>query len=125
MCRLPRLGLGRPRHVVTRAAHGPPDACDIRSIRPGIGQPMLSPERAEGHNPRLQFRWYLSGVGAWFASFGIQAVIVTYLITTVLQLPPSWIGIAQGVMNLPAVLLLLVGGAVADHFDNRSVMITL
>jgi len=36
---------------------------------------MLSPERAEGHNPRLQFRWYLSGVGAWFASFGIQGQV--------------------------------------------------
>lgn len=86
---------------------------------------MLSPNRAEGHSPSAQFRWYLSGVGAWFASFGIQAVVVTFLITTVLQLPPSWIGIAQGVMNLPAVLLLLVGGAVADHFDNRTLMIAL
>lgn len=86
---------------------------------------MLSPGSAEGHSARVQFRWYLSGVGAWFASFGIQAVIVTFLITTVLQLPPSWIGIAQGVMNLPAVLLLLVGGAVADHFDNRTLMIGL
>src|SRR5689334_6237795 len=86
---------------------------------------MLSPDSAEGHNLRAQFRWYLSGVGAWFASFGIQAVVVTYLITTVLQLPASWIGVAQGIMNLPAVVLLLVGGAVADHFDNRSVMIGL
>ena len=86
---------------------------------------MLSPDRAESHNPRTEFRWYLSGVGAWFVSFGIQSVIATYLITTVLQAPPSWLGIAQGVMNLPAVFLLLVGGAVADHLDNRSLMVGL
>lgn len=86
---------------------------------------MTSPEQALALHPRTQFRWYLCGVSAWFASFGIQAVVVTYLVTTVLQLPASWIGIAQAVMNLPAVMLLLVGGAVADHLDNRSVLITL
>lgn len=85
---------------------------------------MHSPERA-AHNPQAQFRWYLAGVSAWFASFGLQSVVLTYLITTVLELPPSWIGIAQGTVNLPAVFLLLVGGAVADHIDNRSLLVVL
>jgi MFS family permease len=85
---------------------------------------MLSPNSA-ARDPKAQSRWYLCGVGAWFASFGLQSVIATYLITTVLHAPPSMIGIAQGMMNLPAVFLLLVGGAVADHLDNRSVMIVL
>src|SRR6185436_145142 len=85
---------------------------------------MLSPDSA-AHNPKAQFRWYLAGVAAWFASFGLQSVILTYLITTVLELPPSWIGIAQGTVNLPAVFLLLVGGAVADHLDNRFLLIVL
>ena len=82
---------------------------------------MPSPDGAA----QSQFRWYLGGVGAWFASFGLQTVIVTYLITTVLHLPANLIGIAQGIMNLPAVFLLLVGGAVADHVDNRRLMVWL
>ncbi len=86
---------------------------------------MLSPANIAGADPAAQFRWYLCGVGAWFASFGLQSVIVTYLITTVLHLPGSLIAVAQGIMNLPAVFLLLVGGAVADHLDNRRLMLVL
>lgn len=85
---------------------------------------MLSPDSA-AHNPQAQFRWYLAGVGSWFASFGLQSVIVMYLITTVLHASPMGVSIAQASMNLPAVLLLLVGGAVADHLDNRSVLLVL
>jgi MFS family permease len=85
---------------------------------------MHSPESA-AHNPKAQFRWSLAGVGAWFASFGLQSVIVMYLITTVLNASPMGVSIAQASMNLPAVLLLLVGGAVADHLDNRSVLLVL
>ena len=85
---------------------------------------MLSPHSAS-LDPKAQFRWYLGGVGAWFASFGVQAVVTTYLLTTVLHEPADLIGLAQFLMNLPAVFLLLVGGAVADHVDNRRLMIVL
>lgn len=86
---------------------------------------MLSPVQADEADPRMQFRWYLGGVGAWFASFGLQSVVTTYLLTTVLHEPASLIGLAQFLMNLPAVFLLLIGGAIADHFDNRRLMIVL
>jgi MFS family permease len=80
---------------------------------------------APGTDARDQFRWYLGGVSAWFASFGIQSVVSTYLITTVLQLEPDWLGIAQAVMQFPAVVLLLIGGALADHLDNRRLLLVL
>jgi len=86
---------------------------------------MLSPARPDPADPRMQFRWYLGGVGAWFASFGLQSVVTTYLLATVLHEPANLIGFAQFLMNLPAVFLLLVGGAVADHVDNRRLMIVL
>jgi hypothetical protein len=85
---------------------------------------MHSPHSA-AHNPEAQFRWYLAGVASWFASFGIQSVVVMYLVTTVIHATPVGVSIAQASMNLPAVALLLVGGAVADHLDNRSVMLAL
>src|SRR5262249_28061116 len=70
-----------------------------------------------------QFRWYLAGTAAWFAAFGIQQVMFSYLVTTVLHAPPNRIGLAQTSLTLMSTLLLLVGGLVADHMDTRRVLV--
>ena len=70
-----------------------------------------------------QFRWYLSGAAAWFVAFGIQAVMFSYLVTTVLHAAPKMIGLAQASLTLISTVLLLVGGAVADQVDTRRLLI--
>ncbi len=70
-----------------------------------------------------QFRWYLSGAAAWFGAFGIQMVMFSYLVTTVLDAPPNMIGLAQASLTLVSTFLLLVGGAVADQIDTRRLLI--
>lgn len=70
-----------------------------------------------------QFRWYLAGAGAWFGAFGIQMVMMGYLVTTVLHAEPGWIGLAQASPTLVSTFLLLVGGAVADQIDTRRLLV--
>lgn len=72
---------------------------------------------------QAQFRWYLSGAGAWFIAFGVQQVMFSYLVTTVLHAAPNMIGIAQASLTIVSTLLLLVGGAVADQVDTRRLLI--
>lgn len=69
------------------------------------------------------FRWYLLGAGSWFAAFGIQAVMFAYLVTTVLHAPADQIGLAQASLTIVSTILLLLGGAVADHVDTRRLLI--
>jgi MFS family permease len=59
----------------------------------------------------------LAGSGCWFAFWGGHAVVFQWLIVEVLGAPPAAVGSAQSVLQLPALLFLLVGGAVADRLD--------
>ena len=70
-----------------------------------------------------QFRWYLSGAGAWFLAFGIQQVMFSYLVTTALQGSEIQVGLAQASLTIISMVLLLVGGNVADQSDARQVLI--
>jgi MFS family permease len=70
-----------------------------------------------------QFRWYLAGAGGWFLAFGIQQVMFAYLVTTVLHGTEIQVGIAQASLTIVSMILLLVGGTVADHHDARKVLL--
>jgi MFS family permease len=64
---------------------------------------------------------YLVGTGAWFLAFGIQSVMFSWLVTIVLHESPQKVGVAQMSLLVPATLLLLVGGSLADHFGGRRI----
>lgn len=70
-----------------------------------------------------QYRWYLAGTGTWFYAFGIQMVMFTYLVTTVLHAHPNQIGLAQTSLTILSAVFMLFGGVVADHMDTRRVLI--
>ena len=74
------------------------------------------------HAASRQFQWYLAGAGSWFFAFGIQAVMFSYLVTTVLHAPANQIGLAQASLTLISTALLLVGGALADQVDTRRLL---
>lgn len=67
--------------------------------------------------------YYFVGTGSWFLAFGIQSVIFAWLVTMVLEEAPRMVGIAQMALLTPTMLLMLVGGSLADHFGGRRVAI--
>ncbi len=70
-----------------------------------------------------QFAWYLAGGGAWFLAAGVQMVMFTYLVTTVLHGSEIQVGIAQMSLTIMSMLLILFGGNIADQSDPRSLLI--
>lgn len=67
--------------------------------------------------------YYLVGTGSWFASHGIQNVMFAWLVTMVLHESPQMVGVAQMAMLVPAMLLMLVGGSLADTYGGRRVAV--
>ncbi len=65
--------------------------------------------------------YYLLGTASWFYSWGIQSVIFTWLITIVLHVEPERVGFAQMAMLVPATLLMLVGGSLADNYGGKRI----
>jgi MFS family permease len=56
---------------------------------------------------------------------GMQGVLFSWLVVGVLHAQAKWVGIAQSATMLPSVVLLLLGGAVADRHDRRNLLIGL
>ncbi len=69
-----------------------------------------------------QYRWFLAGTATWFFAFGLQMVMFTYLVATVLHAPANQIGLAQASLTIVSAVLLLVGGALADQMDTRRLL---
>jgi len=70
-----------------------------------------------------QFRWYLGGVASWFTGYGIQMLVFPWLVAVVLKEPAQRVGIAQMAMLAPAIVFMLLGGAVADRADCRRLLL--
>jgi MFS family permease len=71
------------------------------------------------------YRWFIAGVASWFAAWGMQMVMFSWLVVGELGAEPQWVGVAQTSTMLPSLLLLLVGGVVADRFDARRLLVGL
>jgi len=67
--------------------------------------------------------FYFMGNGTWFFAYGLQSVIFAWLVTMVLQESAEKVGFAQMAFLLPATLLMLLGGSLADHFGGRRLAI--
>ena len=67
--------------------------------------------------------FYLVANSGWFVYQGIQSVMFAWLVTIVLHETPSMVGVAQTAMLVPAMLLMLVGGSVADRYGGRRVAV--
>jgi MFS family permease len=71
------------------------------------------------------FAWYVAGVATWFAAFGMQQVLFSWLVVGELRAEPRWVGVAQSASMIPTFLFILLGGAVADRRDRRSLLLRL
>jgi MFS family permease len=84
---------------------------------------IMTTESAPAASAAPQLPLYLAGSAAWFAAFGVQQVLFTYIGAEMLHLPAGLFAVAQASTTLPAILLMLLGGAVADQNDTRRVML--
>ena len=69
------------------------------------------------------FRWYLGGMTCWFAGYGLQTILVSWLVAVVLQQSADRVGIAQMTLMAPSIVFMLLGGAIADRADCRTLLV--
>jgi MFS family permease len=68
------------------------------------------------------YPWFIASVSSWFAGFGAQSVLFSWLVTGELHAGASEIGAAQMAGMLPSLVFLLFGGATADRSDCRALL---
>ncbi|MEN8159599.1 MAG: MFS transporter [Myxococcota bacterium] len=78
---------------------------------------------AERLDPR--YGWYLATAATWFGGLGLQQVMLPWLVAGELGASAQWIGLVQMANMLPGLVLLVVGGAVADRRDPRGLLTLL
>ena len=71
--------------------------------------------------PLRPIHHYCLATGTWFAAHGVQSVLFAYLVTMTLRETPQLVGVAQMAMLMPAMLLMLFAGSVADALGGRRV----
>ena len=70
-------------------------------------------------------RAYVAGVALWSAATGMQSVLFSWLVVGELGAAPEVVGLVQMAHVAPLLVLLLVGGAVADRIDRRRLLMAL
>ena len=71
------------------------------------------------------YAWFLASSTSWFAAHGVHQVMIPWLVVGELRASPEWTGTVQMAAMLPNLVLLLVGGALADRFEGRRVLTAL
>lgn len=84
--------------------------------------PTGAPTRVVG--PRHYLRFNLAAA-TWFGAWGMQMLLITWLLVGELAVAPELVGFAQMALMLPAPIFLLVGGVTADRYDRRNLLIGL
>ncbi len=83
---------------------------------------------AQGNSPASggrQYRFFNVAVASWFGAWGLQVLLLTWMLVGELGLGAERIGIGQMALMLPAPLFLLFGGVTADRYDRRALLIGL
>jgi MFS family permease len=94
-----------------------------------VADPALEPAPAPpaGSSSGLDrgYPWFAAGVASWFGAWGVQQVTFTWLVVGELGAGAEWVGVVQSSPMLPALVLLPLGGAVADRLDPRRLLVAL
>jgi MFS family permease len=69
-----------------------------------------------------RYGWYLAASASWFGGFGLQQVMLPWLVVGELRESAEWNGAVQMAGMLPSLFLLLLGGALADRRDARRLL---
>jgi hypothetical protein len=72
--------------------------------------------------PRSAFPWYLTSSSLWMAAMSLQGFLITWMLVGILDTPPEIVGYGRMMMEMPPLIVLLLGGIVADRFDGRTLL---
>jgi MFS family permease len=76
-------------------------------------------------SPASAYALFLGGMASWFTAWGVQNVMLQWLVVQELGVSATRVGTAQMALLLPSLLFLLLGGAVADRVNRRRALIVL
>ena len=68
---------------------------------------------------------YLATAATWFGGLGLQQVMLPWLVVGELAASAQWTGFVQMANMLPSLVLLVIGGALADRRDPRALLTAL
>ncbi len=68
---------------------------------------------------------YLLGIAAWFATWGLQFVMLPTIALIYLQVGAAKLALLQIMGSIPQILFLLSAGRVADHNDGRKILVLI
>ena len=86
---------------------------------------MSAPNTASGTGLGAPYAWFLVNGASWYGAWGMQHVLFSWLVVGELQADPAWVGTAQMLTTLPAILLNPVGGLLADRFGRRRILVAI
>jgi len=73
--------------------------------------------------PRSAFPWYLTSSSLWMAAMSLQGFLITWMLVGVLQVPADRVGLGRALIEMPGLVILLIGGVLADRSDGRRLLI--
>lgn len=82
-------------------------------------------ENSEPEPPAHAYQLFLAGMASWFGAWGLQHVLLQWLVVEKLRVSAARVGTAQMALLLPSLLFLLLGGALADRVDRRRALLVL
>ncbi len=74
---------------------------------------------------RADFPWYLASSGLALAAMTLQGFLIQWLLVFHLQTDAMRFGFSRALMELPPILLLLLGGMYADRADGRRMLLLI
>ncbi len=80
-------------------------------------------ENSDKESRLTPLQWYLSSNAITMLGMGLQQMVTNYILVEMLKTDGVELGIASMFMQMPPLLLMLVGGAAADRVDPRAILI--
>ena len=72
---------------------------------------------------RADLPWYLASSGLALAAMSLQGFLIQWLLVFYLHTDAMQLGISRALMELPPIILLLLGGIYADRTDGRRMLL--
>ncbi|MEM7216744.1 MAG: MFS transporter [Pseudomonadota bacterium] len=74
---------------------------------------------------RGAFTHYLSSSALWMAGMSLYGFLFNWLLVGVLEISPERVGVARAIAETGPLLVLLIGGVLADRFDGRRYLLVM
>ncbi len=84
---------------------------------------MTEKATEQARAPKSQLTKFLTGYAFWYFANGMNMVLFPWLVAVWLGESASRVGIAQMSTMAPAIVLIMIGGLLADRYDIRKLMI--